>query len=105
MRRRRKYDQAFKDEAVQLLLHSGKSIREVSEDLDVEHSNLSRWRREYLERLDREGTGAAGQPKASELEKENRRLRRELAQVVHQRDILKKAVGICSRDPERYTGS
>ena len=42
---------------------------------------------------------------ASELEKENRRLRKELAQAVEHREILKKAIGIFSRDPGRYTAS
>lgn len=106
MRRRRRYDQKFKDEAVQLLMSSGKTIKEVAENLGVERSCLGNWRKEYLKGLDAESEERKGsEATASDLDKENRRLRRELAQVVQHREILKKAIGIFSRDPDRYTAS
>lgn len=106
MRRRRKYDAKFKAEAVELLLNSDKSIAEVSANLGVERSCLGRWRQEYLEGRDGGGgkvheTGR----KPADLEQENRRLRKELRQVTQEREILKKAISIFSRDPQRYTGS
>ena len=106
MRRRRKYDQQFKDDAVRLLINGEKTIKEVSDSLGVDRSCLARWRNQYLEGAtgEREKPMEAGQS-ASELEKENRRLRKELAEAVQHREILKKAVGIFSRDPDRYTGS
>jgi transposase len=106
MRKRRSFDRKFKEDAVRLVLQSDKGIGEVANDLGVNRSCLTRWRREYLESVDRRNGGRAeGQPTAVELEKENRRLRRELAEVVQHREILKKAVGIVSRDPKRYSGS
>ena len=39
------------------------------------------------------------------LEGENQRLRRELAYVQRQREILKKALAICSAQPELLDGS
>ena len=44
---RRKYDKEFKVEAVRLLKESGKTIKEVAENLGIYHGNLSRWKREY----------------------------------------------------------
>ena len=99
MNERRKYDDEFKKDAVQLLINSGRSIKDVAEELGLERSNLGRWRLTYLRELD-QGTPTAGIT-PSELEKENRRLRKELAYVQEQRDILKKACGILSDRPGR----
>ena len=41
----------------------------------------------------------------SDLERENQRLRRELAYTQRQREILKKALAICSAQPELLDGS
>jgi transposase len=105
MKRRRKYDQQFKDDAVRLLIR-GETLKDVSDNLGVDRSCLARWRRQYLKGAIGKGEKPmeAGQS-ASELEKENRRLRKELAEAVQHREILKKAVGIVSRDPGRYTDS
>ena len=106
MKRRRKYDQEFKDEAVRLLIRGEKTLKEVAENLGVDRSCLARWRNQYLK-----GDGGKGEKvieagqNASELEKENRRLRKDLAEAVQHREILKKAVGIFSRNPGRYTAS
>jgi transposase-like protein len=43
--------------------------------------------------------------KPSEVEAENRRLRRELAHVSEQRDILKKAISIFSQEGRGRTSS
>ena len=106
MNRRRKYDRQFKEEAVQLLIRSGKTLKEVAGDLGVERTCLGRWRKEQLKGCDEVGAEPmeAGQ-NSVELENENRRLRKELAEAVQQREILKKAIGIFSRDPDRYTAS
>ena len=106
MNRRRKYDQQFKDDAVRLLLKGDRTLKAVAESLGVERSCLARWRNKYLQ--GETGGGAKSMEaghSASELEKENRRLRKELAEAVQHREILKKAVGIFSRDPNRYTAS
>ena len=106
MKQRRKYDQQFKDDAVRLLINGDRTLKEVAENLGVDRSCMARWRNQYLKGTTGEGETAmsAGQ-NASELEKENRRLRKELAEAVQHREILKKAVGIFSRDPNRYTAS
>lgn len=99
MRTRKKYDTQFKEDAVQLLISSGRKACEVAAELGIERSNLGRWRHEYLHRLDG-ATVASGttEMKPSEMEKEIRNLRKELNYVKEQRDILKKAISIFSRD-------
>ena len=106
MTKRRIYDEKFKEEAVHLLISSGKAVHEVATSLGIERSCLGRWRQEYLEGLDQKPknkTKAERTP--SNLEQENRQLRKELSVAIQEREILKKAVGIFSRDPHRYTGS
>lgn len=92
--RRRKYDAEFKREAVRLTEQGGKSVVEVAQDLGVPENQLYRWRRAMA--LD----GAAafpGKGRMKPMEEENRRLKRELAGVAEERDILKKALAFFSR--------
>lgn len=93
IKRRRKYDKEFKEQAVALLLNGDKTTQQLAEELGIHWGMLGRWKREYLERLD------AGNPEkpAGKLEEENRELRKELASLRAQRDILKKALSIFSR--------
>jgi transposase len=55
---------------------------------------LYRWRRELREQQEQAFRGKGHQ---SELEEENRRLKRELELLKQEREILKKALGIFSR--------
>lgn len=103
--RRRRYSKEFKSDAVAMVLHGGKSVKEVAEDLGLNRNLLSRWRREELEGMDRSCDLPKGGMKPSDIEAENQQLRRELARIREQRDILKKAVGIFSRQPDKYTDS
>jgi len=106
MKKRRKYDDKFKEEAVHLLISSGKPVHEVASSLGIERSCLGRWRQEHLEGLDQKAEDQIKTERVpSDLEQENRKLRKELSVVIQEREILKKAVGIFSRDPHRYTSS
>jgi transposase len=92
---RKRYDEAFKRSAVQHWQDSGKSASQVSRELGLNVQTLQQWKKRW-------GTApsAIGLRTVAELEAENRRLRRELHQVVQQRDILKKTLGILSAPPE-----
>ena len=74
------YTDAFRQEAVRLLRESGKSARQLGRELGVSQSVLSRWKRQ-----------------ADEAE-EVRRLRREVAQLRMDRDILKKATAFFAKE-------
>ncbi|WP_374207002.1 transposase, partial [Paenarthrobacter sp. TYUT067] len=40
---RRKYDAAFREEAVQLVLSSDRSVKQVADELGVKESTLGNW--------------------------------------------------------------
>ncbi len=98
----RRYEDDFKRNAVELLESSGRSISEISGDLGIPYKTLERWRG-----LHRRGiikpSGAPG-PGADPASAELKELRRKLANAEMDRDILKKALAICSRDPDLKRG-
>ena len=93
---RRRYTAEFKREAVQLSETSGKSIRQVAQELGLTTKLLYRWRSELL----KGGTDAfPGHGTLPPSEQEVATLRRELERVRQERDILKKALSIFSQVP------
>lgn len=92
-RNNREYDKEFKQNAVNLLLISGKSYSEISKELGVPSSTLAGWVKSYSKDK-AEAFPGKGYVKASD--EEVLRLRKELAIAQEERDILKKALGIFS---------
>ena len=92
---KRKYDRAFKQEALRLLEISGKSVRQIETELGITPGLLNKWKRRY--RLE-PTTGEVRPSEQHDLEAENRRLRRELALVKAERELLKKVVKLFSVD-------
>ncbi len=93
-KKRRNYTREFKQEALQLWETSGRSAQQIEEDLGITHGLLYKWRRD-AEQAGEDAFPGHGQVKASEAEMHQ--LRRELAEMREERDILKKAVAIFSR--------
>ena len=89
MRKRTDYSQQFKEDAVSLVL-SGRRVSEVARDLGINVSNLNRWRKRHLQERDKRHDGVGKSP--SDLEEENRRLRKELAEQKEINTILKKTI-------------
>jgi transposase len=88
------YTKEFKIEAVRLAETSGKPITEIARDLGVSDSTIHNWRKQFSEHGEQAFPGSGHQtPEAEEL----RRLKRELEVVKQERDILKKALHIFSR--------
>ena len=86
--KRRSFTEEFKQEAVQMLL-DGHSAPSVAERLGLSGPNaLYRWKRETLQH--------AG-PAARTLGERVHQLEEELRRVERERDILKKALAILSR--------
>jgi transposase len=94
----RRYDAPFKEQAVKLLLSSGKSLHCIARELGVSDRALQEWKDIHLGQSDGIGSEASNRT-AAELFIENQRLRRELERVTTQRDILKKSLGILSEEP------
>ena len=96
---RRKYGRDFILEAIKMAQDTG-NVAEVSRNLGIHDNLLYTWKRKH--EADPENA-FPGKGHMKPLEEENRRLRRELERAQRERDILKKAVGIFSKDPKRYS--
>ena len=92
---RRKYTREFKLEAVNLVKQRGVSIVQASRDLDIVHTVLRRWVKE-LGADPQHAFSGLGQMKPEQLEID--RLRKEVARLKAERDILKKAAAYFARD-------
>lgn len=86
---RRRYDPAFKQDAVDRVLRTGKSSSEVARELGIKPDLVARWRREHLADADRKAGPIEG-VKPSELAEQLRQARLEVEDLREQRDILKK---------------
>lgn len=94
VRKRRSFSREFKLEAVGLVLEGNSSIAQVSRDLGIRASLLGRWKQEYEQE---QGLSVHEKLKPEE---ELRKLRKENAQLRMERDILKKAAVIFSKDSQ-----
>lgn len=98
MGRPSKYTPEFRREALELVRSSGQPVIEVARSLGVNDGTLGNW-----VRLDRESRERAADPAAlSESEREElQRLRREVAALRVDREILRKAAAYFARETIR----
>jgi transposase len=87
---RRKYTEEFKREAVELIKRSGKSKAQISRELGVSEQNISRWWQKY-------GQSENTAEEQTVSQEAFNAMRAELRRVKEERDILKKALNIFSR--------
>ena len=92
---RRKFSREFKLEAVRLVRERGVAVAQAARDLDVHENVLRKWVRE-LSADPVQAFPGNGQMKPEQLE--IARLRREVAKLKAERDILKKAAAYFARD-------
>ena len=95
MGRRRAFTREFKLEAVRLIRDRGVTAAQASRDLGVHENVLRKWVRDF-EADPKEAFPGQGQMKPEQLEIE--RLRREVAKLKAERDILKKAAAYFAKD-------
>ena len=92
---RRKFSREFKIEAVRLMKERSVTVAQAARDLDVHENVLRKWVKEF-------GVDPAqafpghGQVKPEQLEIE--RLRREVAKLKAERDVLKKAASFFAKE-------
>jgi transposase len=86
---RRKFDQDFRDGAVRIVRETGKPIAQVARDLGVNEGTLGNWVAQDRRRRE-DGDGGLGEDERAELA----RLRREVAELVMERDVLKRSVAL-----------
>ena len=93
-RKYKRYDEAFQRSTVEHWMLSGKSARQVAQELGLNVQSLQKWKQKFKALP---AGRVAGTLEA--LQAENRRLQKELHRLVQQRDILKKTLGIISEPP------
>jgi transposase len=87
-RKYRKFDEDFKQGAVQLVVETGRPIAQVARDLGVNEGTLGNWC--ALERKARKKDRGLDVDERAELD----RLRREVVELRMQRDVLKRSVAL-----------
>ena len=97
MTKQRRFTKDFENEVVRLALTSGRTQREIAEDLGVGLSTLVRWIGRSRDRA-AEGTGG---PAETDTAVELKRLRRENEILRQERDILKRATAFFAREGSR----
>ena len=102
MPRPSKYPESFRRDAVELVRSSGRSLREVGQELGVNHETLRNWVN-AANQADAGGRGRArpegelGVDKRDEL----RRLRKKVAELELEKEILRKAAQYFAKEMGR----
>ena len=86
------FSEDFRREAVRLVRESGRPPVEVAAELGISAEALRAWEKQFGPAEMVKGRG-----KLLALEEENRRLRRENAQLLEEREILKKATAFFAK--------
>ena len=96
MTKRKTFSKEFKLEAVRLLEQGDKSPNEIAMDLGIRRNMLYKWQ----EQINKQGGNAFRGPGRKPIDKQDEvtRLRKELAEVKLERDILKKAAAYFAKD-------
>lgn len=92
-RKRRKFTPEYKAQVVRLVHTSGKSIGQVSSELELTETAVRAWVKQAAIDEKRDPHG----PLTSDERAENTRLRRELRTVTMERDFLRKAGAFFAR--------
>ncbi len=94
--RKSNYTKEFKESTIKFCIdNSDKSISSIAKDLGLNKETLSLWVNEYKEK---HNINPSNGLKKETLEEENKRLRKELALVKQEREILKKAAAYFAKE-------
>lgn len=88
---RRKFTREFKISAVQLVNEQGYSVAQAAKSLGVDPTSVREWVGKFSAEVNPSGLGT----QAAEIQ----RLRKQNAQLLREREILKKAAAFFAREP------
>ena len=93
MGKRKQYTEAFKKDAVRLMLARGtQTVEAVAQQVGVDASMLHRWHGRY-------GSEVSGRAERTESEREDvERMRRRLRELEQENALLKKAAALFAKD-------
>ncbi len=94
---RKKYSKQFKIDAIQMYENGEKSMAQVERELGITKGLLAKWREELLQAKD-QADAFPGNGNLPDSEGRLRQLERENAQLRQEKEILKKVLGIYSKD-------
>jgi transposase len=99
---KRKFDKDFKLQAVKMVLEEHLPVNEVARRLNVSESLIHYWKQAY--KKDGQDSFPGKGHQSNEID-EVRQLKKRLADAEEERDILKKALAIFSKTPEKNMNS
>jgi transposase len=91
-----KYPEEFRRQAASLVVDGGRGVRDVAREFDINHETLRNW----VGALRRERSTPSG-PVSADERAELARLRRRVAELELEREILKKAAVFFARETGR----
>jgi transposase len=89
---RRRFDRAFKLEAVKLVRERGVSVAQAARDLDLHEDVLRKWIKDFT------ADPQHAFPGQGQMKPEQQELRREVIRLKAERDILKKAAAYFAKE-------
>ena len=95
MKKQQRYTPEFRSEAVKLVTEQGLSQEEAAKRLAIPKGTIGNW---VAAAKGSNGAAVPGARSVRELEAENAKLRKELAEARMERDILKKATAYFARE-------
>lgn len=96
--KKKRFDKDFKVSAVKMVTEGGHKACEVARSLGIHPNMLYNWKRKYANNGDKAFVGKGHLTEMAAL-------RKQLREVTMERDILKKAVGIFSKENQTGFGS
>ena len=93
--RRRRFSREFKIETVKLVTDSDNSVAQVVVDMGIHPNTLYKWTHQYSDKPQESFPGTGHMTSDAEM---IRQLKRENERLKMERDILKKAMAIFSKD-------
>ena len=94
----KRYDEEFKRQAVELVIHSGKTQAQIARELGVSEYSLTLWKKEYLRQV-RPAELNGEQMSPEEMLEKILQQQSEIEYLKRQREILKKAMSILGEEP------